>query len=192
MKKKKQKLPLPPVVGSCPSLDMKLSRNGSPQIIIRTMLNCGANMPVVSQELVEIYKIPGVLRSYACGITTIDGQLSKSNAGQAYTQSCTLRVGAHHTTETFEIAPLQNDNDILLSRWWIISYPTQYVLSGKESNLKFNSPKCKNCTAKVVSKLMVKYNESVAYFGDVQEFIGVLGTLHFDENLGGPINVEVE
>ena len=94
--------------------------------------------------------------------------------------------------ETFEIAPLQDDHDILLPWWWIITHPTQYMLPGKESDLKFNSPKCKNCTAKAVSEFTVKYDESVAYFGSDQECIGVLGTLRFDENLGGQINVKVE
>ena len=87
MKKKKQKLPPPPVVGYRPFLEMILSWNGSPEIIVRTMLDCAANVPVLSQALVGMYKIPGVLRSHACGIGTFDGQLRKSNAGRAYTQS---------------------------------------------------------------------------------------------------------
>ena len=148
MKKKKQKLPLPPIVGRRPFLDMRLSWDGSHEIVVRTMLDCGANVPVVSQALVEVHKIPGVLRSHACGIVTFDGQLSQSNDGRASTQSCTLRVGAHHTRETFEIAPLQDDHDILSPWWWIIMHPTQFVLTGKESDLKFNCPKCKNYTCK--------------------------------------------
>ena len=48
MKKKKQNLPPPPVVGRRPFLDMKLSWDGSPEIVVRTMLDCGANLPVVS------------------------------------------------------------------------------------------------------------------------------------------------
>ena len=192
MKKKKQKLPPPAVVGRRPFLDMKLSWDSSPEIVVRTMLDCGANVPVVSQALVEVYKIPGVLRSHACGIATFDGQLSNSNAGRAYTELYTLRVGAHHLRETFEIAPLQDDHDILLPWWWIITHPMQYVLTGKASDLKFDSPKCKNCTARAVSEFTVEYDESVAYFGSDQECIGVLGTLCFDENLGGQINVEVE
>ena len=185
MKKKKQKLPPPPVVGRCPFHVMKLSWDCSPEIVVRTMLDCGANVPVVSQALVEVFKIPGVLRSHACGIATFDGQLSNSNAGRAYTQLCTLRVRAHHTRETFEIAPLQDDHDILLPWWWIITHPTLYVLTGKESDLTFDSPKCKNCTAKAVSEFTVEYDESVAYFESDQECIGVLGNLRFDENLGG-------
>ena len=113
MKKKKQKLPPPPVVGRRPFLDMRLSWDCSSEIVVRTMLDCGANVPVVSQTLVEIYKIPWLLRSHSHGIVTFNGQLSQSNAGRAYTQLCTLRVGAHHARETFEIAPLQDDHDIL-------------------------------------------------------------------------------
>ena len=43
-----------------------------------------------------------------------------------------------------------------------------------------------------MSEFTVEYDESVAYFGSDQECIGVLGTLRFDENLGGQINVEVD
>ena len=75
------------VVGCRPFLEMKLSWDGSPEFVVRTMLDCGANVPVVSQALVEVYKIPRVLRSHTCGIAMFDGQLSNSNAGRAYTQS---------------------------------------------------------------------------------------------------------
>ena len=54
------------------------------------------------------------------------------------------------------------------------------------------SPKCKNCTAKDVSEFTVDYDESVAIFGSDQECIGVLGTLRFDEDRGGQIDLEVE
>ena len=83
MKTKKQKLPPRPVIGRRPFLDKRLSRDGSPEIVVRTILDCRANVPVVSQTLVETYKIPGVLRSHAHGIVTFDGQLSQSNAGWA-------------------------------------------------------------------------------------------------------------
>ena len=137
---------------------MKLSWDGSPEIVVRMMLDCVANVPIVSQTLVETYKILGILRSHAHGIVTFDGQLSQSNAGRAYTQLCTLRVGAHHTRETFEIAPLDDDHDILLPWRWIITYPTQFVLTGKESDLKFDSSKCKNSTVKAVSEFNVEYD----------------------------------
>ena len=94
--------------------------------------------------------------------------------------------------ETFEIAPLQDDHDILLPWWYIITYPTQFVLTGKRSDLKFDRPKCKNCTAKAVSEFTVENDESVVFFGSDQECRSVLGTLCFDEDRGGQIDVEVE
>ena len=92
---------------------------------------------------------------------------------------------------TFEIAPLQDDNDIHLPWCWIITHPMQFVLTGTESDLKFDSPKCKNCTAKTVSEFTVEYDESVAFFGSNPDCVGVLGTLRFDEDSGGQIDVEV-
>ena len=192
MKKKKQKHPPPPVIGRRPFLDMRLSWEGTSEIVVRTMLDCGANVPVVLETLVETYRIPRVLGSHAHGIVTFDGQLSQSNAGRPYAQSCTQRVAAHHTRDTFEIAPLQDNHDIPLPWWCIITHCTQFLLTGKESDLKFDSPKCKNCTAKAASEITVEYDESVAFFGSDQECIGVLGTLRIDEDWGGQINVEVE
>ena len=68
----------------------------------------------------------------------------------------------------------------------------QFVLTGKESDLKFDSPKFKNYTAKTVSEFTVEYDESMAFFASNQKSIGVLGTLHFDEDRGGQSDVEVE
>ena len=113
IKKKKKKLPPPPAIGRHPFLDMRLSCDGSPEIVVRRMLDYRANIPVILQTLVETYKIPRVLRSLVHGIVTFDGKLTQSNARQAYTQSCTLRVGSYHMRESFEIAPLQDDRDIL-------------------------------------------------------------------------------
>ena len=42
-------------------------------------------------------------------------------------------------------------------------HSTQYVLPGKESDLKFDSPVCKNSTAKAVYEFMAEYDESVSY-----------------------------
>ena len=81
---------------------MKLCWNASSEIIIRTILDCGADVQVVLQGLLEVNKIPGVVRSHACGIATFEGQLSNRNAVRTYTHSWTLRVGAHHKRETFE------------------------------------------------------------------------------------------
>ena len=185
---KKQKLPPPPKVGSRPIMNMKLSWDDSPEIVVRVMLDCGANVPVIAQEVVEKHKIPGVLRQQACGFSGFDGGES-SAAGRAYTLACTLRIGGHYTKENCEISPLQDDHDILLPWWWILRHPTKFVTSGVQSDLKFDDPKCVNCTAKAVEEFTIEYDESVACFGNEQKWVGVLGSLRFDDDLHVELDV---
>ena len=185
---KKQKLPAPPKIGDRPIMTMKLSWDDSPEISVRVMLDCGANVPVISQSLVAENKIPGVLRRQACGFSTFDGAESQG-AGRAYTLACTLRLGDHYSKETFEISPLQDDHDILLPWWWIIRHPTKYVSTGAQTDCKFDSPKCTNCTAQTVAEFTVEYDESVAFFGDEQKWVGVLGSLRYDDDLHVELDV---
>ena len=162
---KKQKLPPPPKIGARPILLMRLSWDDAPEIIVTVMLDCGANVRVVSEQIVEKHKVLGVLRSRACGFAGFDGQES-SSAGQAYTLPCTLRIGDHHSKETFEISPLQDDHDVHLPWWWTIQHPTQYLITGIQSDLKFDHPKCKDYTEKAMTEFTVEYDDSVAYYGE--------------------------
>ena len=179
---KTDKLPPPPVVGRLPFIDMKLSWDGSQEFSVRAMLDCGANVPVISQSFVDMHKVPGVLRSHAHGLTMADGSESATNAGRAYTHACTLRCGNHFSRESFEISPLQSAHEILLPWWWIITHPTKYMLAGKDIDMKCDSPKCKNCTAKAANEFTIEYDESVAYVGNEYEQVGVLGTVRFDRS----------
>ena len=128
---KTNKLPPPPIVGKLPYIDMKLSWDGSQEFIVRAMLDCGANVPIISQSFVDMHKVPGVLRNHSCGLTTADGSESNTNAERAYTHSCTQRCGNHFSRESFEISPLQSTHEIILPWWWIITHPTNYLLTGK-------------------------------------------------------------
>ena len=122
------------------------------------MLDCGANVPAISQAVVEMHRVPGVLRRQACGFSAFDGGESDS-AGRAYTLPCTLRIGDHYTKETFEISPLQDDHDILPLWRWILRRPTKYVTTGAQSDFVFDDPKCVNCTAEAVSEFTVEYDD---------------------------------
>ena len=111
---KTDKLPPPPIVGRLPFIDMKLSWDGSQEFSVRAMLDCGANVPVISQSFVDMHKVPGVLCRHAHGLTMADGSESATNAGRAYTHACTWRCGNHFSQESFEISPMQSAHEILL------------------------------------------------------------------------------
>ena len=80
---KTDKLPPPPVIGILLFIDMKRSCDGSQEFGIRAMLDCRANVCVISQSFVDMRKVPGVLRSYAHRLTMADGSESATNAGWA-------------------------------------------------------------------------------------------------------------
>ena len=80
----------------------------------------------------------------------------------------------------------------MLPWWWIITHPTNYQLTRKHIDMKFNSPKCKNFTAKAANEFIIEYDESVAYVGNYTEQVGVLGTVRFDNELHGQIEVQGE
>ena len=103
---KTNKLPPQPVLGKVQNIYMKLSLDGSQEFSIWVILDCGANMPIISQSFVDMYKVPGFLRKHSCGLTMADGSESNSNAGWAYTHACTLRCGNHFSQESFEISLL--------------------------------------------------------------------------------------
>ena len=60
--KKVHKLPLPPKICPRPIIHMKLSWAENPEVDVRVMLDPGANVTVISQELVEKHKVPVVIR----------------------------------------------------------------------------------------------------------------------------------
>ena len=66
------------------------------------------------------------------------------------------------------------------------------MLTGNDIDMKFDSPKSKNCTAKAANELTIEYDESVAYVGNEYEQVGVLGTVRFDVELHGQIEVQGE
>ena len=49
-----------------------------------------------------------------------------------------------------------------------MTHPMQFVLTGKELDLKFDSPKCKNCTVKAVSEFTVSMTSRWHFLGAIK------------------------
>ena len=186
--KKAHKLPLPPKIGPRPIIHMKLSWAEIPEVDVKVMLDPGANVTVISQELVEKHKVPVVIRERAEIISGYDGVESKG-AGSAYTFACTLRLEDHYTKESFEVSPLQDDHDIILPWWWTLKHPIPYLSTGVLSDIKFNSTKCTNCTKAAITEFSIEYDDTVAYFDREQKWVGVIGTLRMNDE--GEMDIEM-
>ena len=73
-----------------------------------------------------------------------------------------------------------------------MTHPTNYLLPGKHIDMKFASPQCKNSTPKAANEFFIEYDEPVAYVGNYTEQVGVRGTVRFDDELHGEIEVQGE
>ena len=93
---------------------MKLSWDGSQEIGVGAMCDCGAKVPVISESFVDMHNVPGTLRSHAHRLTKADGSNSGTNAVRLYTHTSTLRCGNHFSLESLEITLLQSHHKILL------------------------------------------------------------------------------
>ena len=113
-------------------------------------------------------------------IVGYDGTVCKG-AGSAYSIIYTHRLADQYTKESFEVSPQQNDHDILMSGWWTLQHPIRYLNSGAQTDIVFNSPKCVNFTKSAMTEFSIGYDESVAYFGKEQKWVGVIGSLHMNE-----------
>ena len=125
---KKQKLPIPLKIGARPIIKMKLSCGDNPEINIRVILDPGANVPVLSQSLVQEYRVLVVHRERAKIIAGYDGAEDKG-AGSAYIFACTPSLTDHYTKESFKVSPLQDDYDILMPWGWTHQHPIRYLYS---------------------------------------------------------------
>ena len=179
---KNQQLPFPPKIGARPIINMKLtgSWGDNSEIGVRVMLDPGANVPVISQFLVREHKVPVMLRKRAEIIADYDGAESEG-AGSAYILDCTLHLAEHYGKESFEVSPLQDDHDILMPWWWTLQHSIRYLYSGAHSDIVFASPKCVNGTRSAMTEVSIDYDKSVAYFGNEQKWVGVIGSLCIDE-----------
>ena len=45
----------------------------------------------------------------------------------------------------------------------------------------FDSPKCVNCTKSALTEFSIDYDESVAYLGKEQKWVGIIGSLCIDK-----------
>ena len=65
--------------------------------------------------------------------------------------------------------------------WWTLQHPIRYLYSGAQSDFVFDSPKCANCMKSAINEFSIDYNESVTYFGKEQKWVGVISSLHINE-----------
>ncbi len=147
---KKQRLfvPPPPIVGDRPIYKMRLFWDGVQELPVTVLLDCGSQVPILSDRFVMRYHVPKVERDVPIQIRDVADRIVVGS-GEAFTYPLRLSYGEHLSEDTYEIGPMEEEVDLILPFWWMAKHPCPGFLEG---NLSFSHPKCANCTEEGLRK----------------------------------------
>src|SRR6266576_3596405 len=104
-----------PKAGRVPIVEMILHWDNN-QAVIRTLLDTGSTIPLLSTTWAELLPVPVAGRSEAQRVNDFAGE-AVDGAGKYYTFPMTLQCRKHYSIESFEIAPLAGEYDAILMYW---------------------------------------------------------------------------
>jgi hypothetical protein len=147
---KKQRLfvPPPPIVGDRPIYAMRLFWDGVQELPITVLLDCGSEVPIISDRFVMRHGVPKVERDAPIPIRDVAERII-TGSGKAFTYPLRLSYDEHLSEDTYEIGPMEEDIDVILPFWWMAKHPCPGFVEG---NLSFSHPKCANCTEEGLRK----------------------------------------
>ncbi len=158
--------PPPPKAGHVPIVDMILHWDGN-QAVVRTLLDSGSTIPLLSRTWAELLPVPIAGRSEAQRVNDFAGE-AVEGAGKYYTFPMTLQCRKHYSIESFEIAPLAGEYDAILPDWWREKHKVKYSRDPKLKSTKarckasFPSEYCrKHCTQDACSEFSLEWDETV-------------------------------
>jgi hypothetical protein len=153
--------PAPPTNGGRPMIEMLLSWSQNRKKKVRSMCDIGSTVPILNKKFIEELRIPTVKRHKPIEIRNFNDQVV-SGAGQYYTMPLVLRHKNHYTLAAFEIAPIEEDCDIILPYWWLAKHEPQNFWLDNSSTVEFSSPHCKeNCTKHKAKEFSLEINNDV-------------------------------
>ena len=89
---------------------------GEQEETARALLDTGSTVPILSLSFVEKHQVPIAERATKRTIQDYAGQ-EGSGVGEYFTSPLLLQHRQHYSRESFEVAPLASDYDIILPRW---------------------------------------------------------------------------
>lgn len=149
-----------------------LSWDGSPELLVRVLLDTGSTTCIVSETFAEEHGLPHVVRAKPIPFKDFTGRIVP-DSGKAYTLPLYLEHQGHVTKETFEIAPCDEEYDVILPYWWMCKHPPIGLTEGK---CEFSHDRCRNCNRDHVNDIEFELDESIAS-PEYYMVAAVLGTI---------------
>jgi hypothetical protein len=151
--------PPAPRMGKVPVFNMILhwGKDNQHQAVVRTLLDSGSSIPLLSFLLAKQMTIPTVRRTIKKDIGNFNGETVKG-AGLYYTFPLLLQYKHHFTTESFEIGPMANEYDAILPDWWIEKHKPEYT----RSQISFTLEHCRReCTRAACAEFSLEWDDEV-------------------------------
>ena len=110
-----RRAPSPPVIGKRPIVLMSLVQDDR-AMPVRVLLDSGASTAVISIDFAKKHNLKLVKRTDPLLIGDFAGR-EVQDAGKYYTFPLLLNYENHWSNLTFEVAPMDRDNEIMLPFW---------------------------------------------------------------------------
>ena len=149
-----------PRAGPVPVVDMILHW-GKDEVLVEVLLDSGSNVPLLSLKPAKSLSIPLAGREQARRVDNFAGQAVPGGV-KYYSYPLTLQCKSHYSIESFEIAPLSGDYDIILPDWWIQKHKPRYQVNQGTYRIFFSEKQCKiHCTKNACTDFSLEWDDSV-------------------------------
>jgi hypothetical protein len=89
--------------------------------MVRVLLNTGSTVALLDKNFVLKHKIPTIKRDIPLQIRNFSNEVVP-RAGELFTVAFMLQYKKYFAAESFEVAPLDSDCDIILPYWWMAKH----------------------------------------------------------------------
>ena len=149
-----------PRTGPVPVVDIILHW-GEDEALVKVLLDSGSTIPLLSLKLAESLSIPLAGRAQARRVDNFAGQ-AVLGAGKYYSYPLTLQCKSHYSIESFEVAPLSGDYDVILPDWWIQKHKPRYQEDQGTYQISFSEKQCKiHYTKNACANFSLEWDDSV-------------------------------
>lgn len=174
--------PPAPKYGKRPIITMNIYWKNEPKRPLRVLLDSGCSTPVLSSSWATKYNVPSYKRDIPIAIENFAGQIVPE-AGRKYTYPLCLQYQEHFTKESFEIAPMDDECEIMLPWWFAEKHIPSNFFSSTDA-IVFNSEYCKtNCTELNMQTVPIEYDPSLLLDDKKVQCIGYLKTSKDGKNI---------
>ena len=176
--KKQCILPAPPRIGNRPKIGMEIMLGSGVWVKIVALLDSGSSCCILDSDFVKKWEVPKVCRDVPATIKDFHGSVVEG-AGEAFTFPLIIKRKEHVSKDTFEIAPLDKEVDIILPWWWMIIHKPNGFFDGSSSSIEFTNITCKDkCTARAMDKFALEYDENLLESVNDFSAIGIIGSIN--------------